>query len=262
MKQLIIMVYPPATACAPVLGHVLNCLPDVCFVGETAHLKERQAGCIECAVQPPENGCPVFTVSLMEKLAGAKTGTDWYGAFADATHSDTMIAMESSRQEYGKVGLEPGNAKAVVLYQNPLEWMAGSLRHFGLQHRVTPGDLLDLCSKWGSFYSDHMRWLEVEKIPFASLDLDKFCEYPDDGLEKLCWYYQMKYDQSALQWHGGDHHKVAGPWAAKSNPPSQDFVKNTGYLTTFSQSAIRAVVADDMVKTVYRSLAEKKINNG
>jgi hypothetical protein len=258
MKQLIIMVYPPATACAPILGHVFNCLPNVGFVGETSPLKDRQVGCIECAVRPPEDGCPVF----VEGLAGSKTGSDWYGAFADAMHVDTMIAMEPNREAYGKVGLEPKGTKAIILYQNPLEWMAGSLRHYGLQHRVTPGDLLDLCSKWGSFYSDHMRWLEVEKIPFASFDLDRFGEYPEDSLEKLCWYYQMKHDKSALRWHDGDHHKVTGPWAVKSNPPSQDFVKTTKYLTTFSQSAIRAVVADDMVKTIYRSLAEKKINNG
>lgn len=262
MDQLICLIRPEHTPGAEILGHVLNGLENVGYFGETAHLKNGSGGCIECASRLSRGddvtSCSIFSDKLFELLLG---DSGWFGAFSILADVKTVIASEANRQAYGSVGIGE-TPKVLVLYQNPLEWMTGALRHYGLRSVMTPGDLLDLCSKWGSFYADHLRWLEAEKIDWASFDLDAFSANPELGLEKLCWYYQLKFDKKALDWHSGEHHKSSGKWAVNGEPPSQDFAKSTRYLTVFSKPAIKSVVDDSLVSESYRALAKKKINIG
>jgi hypothetical protein len=265
MDQLICMIRPEPTPGAEVLGHVLNGLNHVGYFGETAHLKNINGGCVECAAKVTRGAeitsCPVYTTNLYERLNAANNCNEWYGAFGDTSSAKTVIALEASRHVYGDLGL--GNdIKVLVLYQNPMEWMVGALAHYGLQYLVTPGDLLDICGKWGSFYADHLRWLEAENIAWASFDLDAFGGNPELGLKKLCWYYQLEFHKDALRWHDGDHHKSSGKWAVNGDPPPQDIRKTTRYLEVFSKPAIKSVIGDSLVSESYRALAKKKINTG
>jgi hypothetical protein len=246
------LIWPsPVDELPQVIGYVLDGIKGVACPGLTHHMKVgKTAGCLECV----DRDCGIAG-QFVKLLSDERP---WFVALSEACGAEILIAAEGSRNAFDIVDDEPN--EVIVCYQNPLEWAATIIRA-ERNPIVTPGDLEDYAGRWSSWYADHLRWLEAEKIPFGTLDLDVWRGSPEASLKSLCWFIGSEYNTSALKWHSGEHHKLGGTISiARNAAPAEGFDPAMDYQRAFTTDAVMAIASLPEVTSAYRKLVGKKIN--